>query len=62
MTSLAAKTNRDDLEYLIKLVEEGSIKPVIDRSYTLEKTGEAFEYLRQSHAQGKVVIKVGKHD
>ena len=55
---LAAKPNRQDLSFLISLVESGSIKPVIDRRYSLEQTAEAVAYLAQGHAAGKVVIHV----
>jgi NADPH:quinone reductase-like Zn-dependent oxidoreductase len=55
---LAAKPNTKDLEYLIRLVEEGSIKPVIDRRYPLSMTAEAMRYMGEGHARGKVVINV----
>ena len=32
------------------------ITPVIDRTYPLRETAEAFRYLDQGHAGGKVVI------
>jgi NADPH:quinone reductase-like Zn-dependent oxidoreductase len=58
MCSLAAKSNQKDLEFIVKLVEDGSVRPVIDRRYTLDKTVDAFRYLSQGHARGKVVITV----
>jgi NADPH:quinone reductase-like Zn-dependent oxidoreductase len=58
MTSLAAKANQKDLEFIAKLVEDGTIKPVIDRRYPLDKTPEAMRYLAEGHASGKVVINV----
>lgn len=56
MRSLAAKANGDDLEFLGSLLENGSIKPVIDRKYSLDKTPEAMNYLSQGHSTGKVII------
>lgn len=56
--SLAAKPNQNDLEFIAKLTEEGIIKPVIDRYYSLDKVAEAVRYLSEGHASGKVVIKV----
>lgn len=56
MRFLAAKPNSKDLEFIIKLVKENKVRPVIDRRYPLEKTAEAVRYLRQGHARGKVVI------
>jgi NADPH:quinone reductase-like Zn-dependent oxidoreductase len=59
MKSLAAKPNKQDLEFLGSLLENGSIKPVIERRYTLEKTADAMNYLSQGHSTGKVIITVG---
>ena len=53
---LAAKANKADLEFLAKLMENGIIKPVIDRRYPLERAAEAMNYLKQGHAAGKVAI------
>jgi len=48
-----------DLVVLKELIETGKIMPVIDRTYPLAETPEAFRYLGDGHAQGKVVIAVG---
>jgi NADPH:quinone reductase-like Zn-dependent oxidoreductase len=58
MKSLAAKANKTDLELLAKLLEKGIIKPVIDRRYSLDKTADAMDYLKQGHSTGKVVINI----
>ena len=58
MKSLSAKPNKQDLEFLVSLLENGNIKPVIDRRYTLEKTADAMNYLSQGHSTGKVIITV----
>jgi NADPH:quinone reductase-like Zn-dependent oxidoreductase len=58
MKSLTAKANKNDLEFLAKLLENGSIKPIIDRQYSLDKTAEAMDYISQGHAAGKVVINI----
>jgi len=55
---LAAKPNTKDLEYIIKLVEGGKVKPVIDRHYPLQETAEAVRYISEGHALGKVIITV----
>jgi NADPH:quinone reductase-like Zn-dependent oxidoreductase len=59
MKSLAAKANQKDLEFLAALLEKGTIRPIIERRYPLEKAAEAMNYLKQGHAAGKVVIVVG---
>jgi NADPH:quinone reductase-like Zn-dependent oxidoreductase len=51
----------EDLVDLKELIEAGKVTPVIDRTYPLSETPEAFRYLDQGHARGKVVITVG-HD
>jgi NADPH:quinone reductase-like Zn-dependent oxidoreductase len=60
MRVLSAKPNVKDLEFVIKLVEEGKVTPVIDRQYPLVKTAEAMRYISGAHALGKVIIKVGE--
>ena len=56
--ALSSKPNVKDLEFIIKLVEEGKIKPVIEKRYPLNETFEAMHYLSQGHAHGKVIIQV----
>lgn len=58
MRFLAAKQSSKDLEFIIRLVEEGKVRPVIDRIYPLYQTAEAVNYLRQGHARGKVLISI----
>lgn len=58
MRTLAAKPSQNDLVFIAKLAEEGIIKPVIDRYYSLEKVAEAMSQLREGHASGKVVVQI----
>jgi NADPH:quinone reductase-like Zn-dependent oxidoreductase len=53
-----AKPNQKDLMYVKELLETGKVVPVIDRRYPLSETAEAFRYLEEGHARGKVVITV----
>jgi len=53
-----AKVNREDLATLAELLKAGKIAPVIDQSYPLSEIAEAFRYVEDTHAQGKVVITV----
>ena len=50
--------NNEDLVVLHELIETGKVSPVIDRTYPLSETPEAFRYLDEGHARGKVVITV----
>lgn len=54
--ALAAKLNQQDLAFLAQLAAEGTIKPVIDRYYTLENVPEAMRYAGEGHASGKVIV------
>ena len=53
-----AKIERDDLAYLASLLESGTIRSVIDRTYPLERASEALAYLGEGHARGKIVVTV----
>jgi NADPH:quinone reductase-like Zn-dependent oxidoreductase len=58
MHTVSAKPNHTDLDLVIKLIESGEIKPLIDRTYPLDQTAEAMKYLSEGHARGKVLIRV----
>jgi len=51
-----AKANLEDLEYLGRLLEEGSIAARIERRYTLAEVPDAFRYLGEGHARAKLVV------
>ncbi|HZR95527.1 MAG TPA: NAD(P)-dependent alcohol dehydrogenase [Gaiellaceae bacterium] len=53
-----AKLKREDLQFVADLVEAGEIRPIVDRTYTLQETRDAVRYLEGGHARGKVVITV----
>ena len=52
------KINQKDLLVMKELLEAGKVVPVIDRRYQLSEAAEAFRYLGEGHAKGKVVITV----
>ena len=51
-----ARRNKSDLQTLSDLLAEGKITPVIDRTYPLTDTRDAFRHLGRGHARGKIVI------
>ena len=53
-----AKINKADLVVLQKLLEAGTVTTVIDRQYELSEAPEAFRYLGEGHARGKIVVTV----
>lgn len=53
-----AKFNKPDLEVLRELLEAGKVTPVVDRRYELSEAADAFRYLGEGHAQGKIVLTV----
>ena len=52
--------NGKGLAQLKEWIETGKVKPVIEQTYPLCETPEAFRYLDKEHARGKVVITVAK--
>lgn len=58
LVGVLAKRSKVDLEILGVLLKNGTIKPVIDRTYSLAEVPEAIRYIERGHARGKVVIQV----
>jgi len=59
MANFLQKANQKDLVFMKELIEEGKLKPVIDRQYTgLDEIPEALNYFERGHAAGKVVVSV----
>ncbi|MCB1669916.1 MAG: NAD(P)-dependent alcohol dehydrogenase [Gammaproteobacteria bacterium] len=50
--------HREDLEYLATLLAEEKIKPVIERSYTIEQMVEAHRYLDSGRKTGNVLLQM----
>jgi NADPH:quinone reductase-like Zn-dependent oxidoreductase len=48
--------NRQDLEVLVAMVEEGTLRPVIDATYPMPETAAAIRHIEMGHARGKVVV------
>jgi NADPH:quinone reductase-like Zn-dependent oxidoreductase len=53
-----ATMNKQDLGVLQALLEAGKVTPVIDRRHGWSEVREAFRYLGEGHAKGKIVITV----
>lgn len=51
-----AKANRADMMVLRDLLESGKVIPVIDKRYKMSEVADAFRYLGEGHAKGKIVL------
>jgi NADPH:quinone reductase-like Zn-dependent oxidoreductase len=58
LVSFTVKPNKEDLRVLKKLVEAGTVSPVLDRTYSLAEVPDAIRYLEEGRARGKVVVTV----
>lgn len=50
----------EKLDYIRGLIENGHIKPIIDKEFNFEEAIDAFKYLQSKRAKGKVIIKIDK--
>ena len=58
MGMMLAELNKKDLTVLADMMQAGTVKPVIDRTYPLSQIADAIRYLEQGHARGKVIVTV----
>ena len=56
LTSFTARPKADDLRFLAGLIESGAVRPVIDRTWSLDEVPEAVRYLEAGHTRGKSVV------
>lgn len=55
--TVTAKVIQEDQQLLKQLIEDGHLKPEIDRTYPLSETAKAIAYLETGHARAKVIVK-----
>jgi len=58
LSNLEWTLEEEDLRFLLGLLEEGKVTPVIDRCYPLQDAAQAMRHLEGGHARGKIVITV----
>lgn len=55
-SALVAKPNRADLDTLARWVDDGVVKPLLDRRLPLEQAAEAVGHVDAGHTRGKTVV------
>ena len=55
---LPSRQNRAELLAVTGLIEDGTLTPVVDRTYPLADTAEGLRYVEQGHTRGKIVVTV----
>ncbi len=53
-----AREKQEDIGRLVDLVEDGTLRPVVDRTFGLPDAVEALRYVAEGRARGKVLITV----
>jgi len=54
------KSDGEQLAKLTKLVEDGQLQTIVDRTFSLSEISGALDYAAQGHAVGKVIINIKK--
>ena len=55
-----AKFEHQDFLLLNEMFERGQVKPVVEKTYPLKNISEAMHHLGTGHAQGKIIVTMGK--
>jgi NADPH:quinone reductase-like Zn-dependent oxidoreductase len=55
---LFMRANGDQLSEITSLIDQGIIRPVVEKVYPFESTKDALDYVEKGRAKGKIVVKV----
>jgi NADPH:quinone reductase-like Zn-dependent oxidoreductase len=56
--SLLMRPSGEDLGVLADMVGRDQLKPITDRVFSFERISDAFTYLEQAHAKGKIIVRL----
>ncbi|MDW3218239.1 MAG: NAD(P)-dependent alcohol dehydrogenase [Acidimicrobiales bacterium] len=60
LVPLFSKPDPDDLALLVEMVDAGTIRPVVDRTFDLARAVDAITDIESAPARGKVIITTGR--
>ena len=55
MGAIGSKPNQG-LDLILEVFKDGKVVPIIDSTYPLSETAQAFRYFAEERVQGKIVI------
>lgn len=58
LTSVLSRENAEDLAELKQLVEQGRVRPLLERTFTLQQAAAAIDHVAAGNARGKVAITI----
>ena len=56
-SAFMARIRPSDLQVIARLIEAGTVTPVIDRTYSLAQVPDAIRHLETGHARGEIIVK-----
>ena len=57
---LMIKPNRNDLEFLNNLIEDGMLRPVVESTNTIDEFRSAHQQSETGHTRGKIVLRIAR--
>lgn len=56
LTSMLSKESADDLTELGRMADEGALRPLLERTFSLDEAAEAIDHVADGRARGKVAL------